>query len=259
MKPLEKMSFSQNAQQIISYVFYILFAGFSIYKIIQVEFLSTKILFIILLVIILAVALYSEYLKHLYRKAIKTIAYDLNPERANEQFNELLKKELSNSLKYKYLSMFILYEDFISMLLKEYNIYKIGITIDSAIKLLKDIDITYRHDVESIIYAFANKFSISGVLQIFALTAKTSAPNSFNSLMVSWNLSSSGSSISARTTLNPFCAYLTAWARPCPIAPPVINTVFFCSLMTFFPFHFFKWFKCICYFFNLLICHYYNN
>ena len=52
--------------------------------------------------------------------------------------NELLKKELSNSLKYKYLSMFILYEDFISMLLKEYNIYKIGMTIDSAIKLLKD-------------------------------------------------------------------------------------------------------------------------
>ena len=37
--------------------------------------------------------------------------------------NELLKKELSNSLKYKYLSMFILYEDFISMLLKEYNIF----------------------------------------------------------------------------------------------------------------------------------------
>jgi hypothetical protein len=94
MKPLEKMFFSQNAQQIISYVFYILFAGFSIYKIIQVEFLSTKILFIILLVIILAVALYSEYLKHLYRKAIKTIAYDLNPERANEQFNELLKKDV---------------------------------------------------------------------------------------------------------------------------------------------------------------------
>ena len=28
----------------------------------------------------------------------------------------------------------------------------------NTIKLLKDIDITYRHDVESIIYAFANKF-----------------------------------------------------------------------------------------------------
>lgn len=52
--------------------------------------------------------------------------------------NELLKKEISNSLKYKYLSMFILYEDFISMLLKEYNLYKIGITVDSAIKILNE-------------------------------------------------------------------------------------------------------------------------
>ena len=55
--------------------------------------------------------------------------------------NESLKKEIANSLKYKYLSMFILYEDFISMLLKEYNCYKIGITVDLAIKLLKDKNI----------------------------------------------------------------------------------------------------------------------
>lgn len=99
MKTLEKMSFSQNAQQIISYTFYILFAGYSIYKIIQAEFISTKILFIILLIIILGISLYSEYLKHLYRKAIKTIAYDLNPEKANEQFNELLKKDVFHAYK----------------------------------------------------------------------------------------------------------------------------------------------------------------
>lgn len=94
MKSLEKLSFSQNAQQIISYTFYILFAGFSVYKIIQVEFISIKILFIILLVIILGVALYSEYLKRLYKKAIKTIAFDLDPEKANEQFKKLLNKDV---------------------------------------------------------------------------------------------------------------------------------------------------------------------
>lgn len=44
-----------------------------------------------------------------------------------------LKIELSNSLKYKYLSLFILYEDFISMLLKEYGLYEIGISINDAI------------------------------------------------------------------------------------------------------------------------------
>ena len=42
MKTLEKMSFSQNAQQIISYTFYILFAGYSIYKIIQTDSLPHK-------------------------------------------------------------------------------------------------------------------------------------------------------------------------------------------------------------------------
>lgn len=47
-----------------------------------------------------------------------------------------LKSEFSNSLKYKYLSLFIIYEDFISMLLKEYNQYEIGMTIDKAIKKL---------------------------------------------------------------------------------------------------------------------------
>lgn len=94
MKSLEKMSFSQNAQQIISYAFYILFAGYSIYKICQTEFISTKILFIILLIIILGVALYSEHLKHLYRKAIKAIAFDLDPEKANKEFNTLLKKDV---------------------------------------------------------------------------------------------------------------------------------------------------------------------
>jgi len=52
--------------------------------------------------------------------------------------NEDLKAEFSNSLKYKYLSLFIIYEDFISMLLKEYNKYEIGMTIDKAIKKLND-------------------------------------------------------------------------------------------------------------------------
>ncbi|MCY6483009.1 hypothetical protein OW763_01405 [Clostridium aestuarii] len=55
--------------------------------------------------------------------------------------NSELKNEFSNSLKYKYLSLFIIYEDFISMLLKEYNLYEIGISIDKAIKKLKENNI----------------------------------------------------------------------------------------------------------------------
>ena len=82
---------------------------------------------------------------------VKKLIYDLKMEEKDLEDslelmkvyvnNESLKKEIANSLKYKYLSMFILYEDFISMLLKEYNCYKIGITVDLAIKLLKDKNI----------------------------------------------------------------------------------------------------------------------
>ena len=98
MKTLEKMSFSQNAQQIISYTFYILFAGYSIYKIIQTEFISTKILFIILLIIILGISLYSEYLKHLYRKAIKTIAYEFQEENEDIAYTTFLNSKTNEEL-----------------------------------------------------------------------------------------------------------------------------------------------------------------
>lgn len=52
--------------------------------------------------------------------------------------DEDMKNELSNSLKYKYLSMFIIYEDFISMMLKEYNLFEIGMSVDKALRKLKD-------------------------------------------------------------------------------------------------------------------------
>lgn len=48
-----------------------------------------------------------------------------------------MKSEFSNSLKYKYLSLFIIYEDFISMLLKEYTLYEIGMSVDSALRKLR--------------------------------------------------------------------------------------------------------------------------
>lgn len=82
------------------------------------------------------------------RERLKKLLYDLDTttkdlnkslELVKKYSDNLeLKSEFSNSLKYKYLSLFIIYEDFISMLLKEYNQYEIGMTIDKAIKKLCD-------------------------------------------------------------------------------------------------------------------------
>ena len=57
-------------------------------------------------------------------------------------------------------------KDVVTYVIYSSNIINVNDTLETGInkfkvntiKLLKDIDITYRHDVESIIYAFANKF-----------------------------------------------------------------------------------------------------
>lgn len=81
------------------------------------------------------------------KERLKKLLYDLNVtnmeidksiELLNKYFNnEELKAEFSNSLKYKYLSLFIIYEDFISMLLKENRLYEVAMSVDTAIKKLR--------------------------------------------------------------------------------------------------------------------------
>lgn len=80
------------------------------------------------------------------REKLKKLLYDLNFTTQDlSKSLELIKKytespelklEFANSLKYKYLSLFILYEDFISMLLKENGLFEIGISINDAISKL---------------------------------------------------------------------------------------------------------------------------
>lgn len=99
MKTLEKMSFSKKLQRVLSFVFYIIFAIFMAYQIVQAKAISVKIVLSLLSILILGVALYSEYLKYLYSEAIKTITIDLDPEKAMQKFNHLLKKDFFHAYK----------------------------------------------------------------------------------------------------------------------------------------------------------------
>lgn len=80
--------------------------------------------------------------KLLYDLDITTMEIEKSIELLNKYFdNEELKVEFSNSLKYKYLSLFIVYEDFISMLLKENSLYEVAMSVDKAIRKLRANDI----------------------------------------------------------------------------------------------------------------------
>lgn len=96
---MRKLRFSPKTQQIITYLFYFIFFIFSVYQIFQTDNLTHKILYAVFSILILGIALYSEYLKHLYKKAIYKIAFDCDPIQAENQMNDLLKKDFFKAYK----------------------------------------------------------------------------------------------------------------------------------------------------------------
>lgn len=97
MKNLKSITFSQQVKPFVTIVVYIIFVVVSFMNIIKIESIPVRLFFILIILIILSLALWSEYIKYLYRKAIKTIAFELNPEKALDIFNELLKKDIFHS------------------------------------------------------------------------------------------------------------------------------------------------------------------
>ena len=98
-KVFRKLQLSPQANRIISYIFYALFALLIIYNIVNTNKTSYKIMYLILLIVILGFALYSEFLKHLYEKAIKQLAYDCNPKQATQTFDFLMTKDFAHAYR----------------------------------------------------------------------------------------------------------------------------------------------------------------
>ena len=99
MRTLEKLSLNRNAQNLITFLFYITFTIFSFIQIVHASNISSRVFYFLLLLLILGFALYSEYLKHLFRQAIQAIAFDLDTEKGNEIFNKLLQKDIFHAYK----------------------------------------------------------------------------------------------------------------------------------------------------------------
>ena len=89
MKIFEKMSYTKNTRRIISFIFYLIFTVFVLAQVFKTDILLHRILYLVLLAIVLGMALFSEYLKLCYEKAIKTLAFDLDPELAMKQYERL--------------------------------------------------------------------------------------------------------------------------------------------------------------------------
>lgn len=89
---IRKHAFSEKWRNIISAVIYIIFIIYSVNLIIQTEQLSSKLFYAALVLILISVVALSEYLRLLYRQAIKTLVMDCDPDAAKQLEAKLLKQ-----------------------------------------------------------------------------------------------------------------------------------------------------------------------
>ena len=94
MNIAQKVSFQPQFRNIIMGLIYLAFTGYSVYQMAITPQLEGKIAYLIVIVVILGIALWSEYLRHLYQKAIIILNKDGNPEEAKKTFDGLLKKDI---------------------------------------------------------------------------------------------------------------------------------------------------------------------
>ena len=80
-------------------VLYLIFGVYCLSTIFSSASLLTKIFYAALFIFVFAIALYTEYLRMLYNKAIKSIASEAKPQQGREQYNHLLKRDPFDSYK----------------------------------------------------------------------------------------------------------------------------------------------------------------
>ena len=80
-------------------VLYLIFGVYCLSTIFSSASLLTKIFYAALFIFVFAIALYTEYLRMLYNKAIKSIASEAKPQQGREQYDHLLKRDPFDSYK----------------------------------------------------------------------------------------------------------------------------------------------------------------
>lgn len=98
-KSINKLAFNESARRIITIIMYIIFALFTISKLIHESSLAGKVCYLFILLIFLGIAGWAEYLRHLYHKMIYSLSMECDPVKAKNYYNDLKKKDFFKSYK----------------------------------------------------------------------------------------------------------------------------------------------------------------
>lgn len=96
---LNKFTFSENTRRIITYILYAIFTIYTIVNMIKEPSAAGKSAYLILLVIVMGIALWAEYLRILYHKMIRSLSMDCDPDKARHYYHILKKKDILKSYR----------------------------------------------------------------------------------------------------------------------------------------------------------------
>lgn len=99
MKGLRKLAFGDTARNIIVYTIYAVFSCYTLWKLISEESTAGKCAYGILLLLFLGIALWAEYLRYLYRTAIKDLTINCDLAKAKALRDKIAKKDIFHNYK----------------------------------------------------------------------------------------------------------------------------------------------------------------
>ncbi len=104
-----KKYLTPNQKRIFHLIIYVAFLFYSISFIIQATTFSSQLFYTLITIVFLSIALFAEYLEHLYESAIKALNYECDPEKAKELMNQLQAIDFLNAYKKRRILFDLLY------------------------------------------------------------------------------------------------------------------------------------------------------
>lgn len=92
-------TFSENTRRIVTYLIYLCFTLYTLYQLFLEPTIAGKIAYAIILIVILGIACWAEYLKILYVHMVKSLAMDCDTSKTKFYYNKLKKRDFLKSYK----------------------------------------------------------------------------------------------------------------------------------------------------------------
>lgn len=98
-KIVSSFTLTESSRRIVTYAIYAVFSIYTLVKLIQEPSAAGKVCYSLIIIVILGIAVWAEYLRVLYYKMIKALSMDCDPASAKQCYHQLEKRDFLKSYR----------------------------------------------------------------------------------------------------------------------------------------------------------------